>query len=62
MIQPKPFKVKCINCGWSKVIAPKSDLLMSNDIVDKCPKCGGKLENIELNMVEKIFYSSFKLK
>ena len=45
MFQPKPHKVVCKKCGWSKVVAPKSNVLSSSDFVFECPKCkNGELE------------------
>ena len=50
MIQPKPYKVVCKKCGWSKVITPKSDALSPSDFVFECPKCkGGNLEKEKMN-------------
>jgi predicted RNA-binding Zn-ribbon protein involved in translation (DUF1610 family) len=40
MIKPRPYTCNCPNCGWSKVIAPKSDCLGPGDVVRQCPKCG----------------------
>lgn len=55
MIAPKPFKYKCPQCGYSKVVKPKSDALNPVDFVDICPKCKAKMERINLNFIDKIF-------
>jgi Zn finger protein HypA/HybF involved in hydrogenase expression len=44
MIAPKPFKFICPKCGYSKTVAPKSDVLNPADFIDTCPKCGSKME------------------
>ena len=53
-ISPQPFKVKCQKCGYSKVVAPKSDALSPLDFITTCPKCGGSLEKVELNILDTI--------
>ena len=57
MIKPKPFKVKCTKCEYSKVVAPKSDCLTSLDFPSSCPKCDGDIEMVELSMMDKILYA-----
>ena len=46
MIQPKPFTLKCPNCGWSKRIHPKSDVVDISWGIEylKCPQCGTPTE------------------
>lgn len=39
MIKPKPFKLICPNCNYSKDVNPKSDNLDIMDSVQHCPKC-----------------------
>ncbi|OOL34507.1 hypothetical protein BOO94_28235 [Pseudomonas sp. FSL W5-0299] len=41
-IKPKPFAFECGECGWKKVVAPKSDCLGPADWFDRCPKCGNE--------------------
>jgi DNA-directed RNA polymerase subunit RPC12/RpoP len=56
-IAPKPYKLKCPNCGFSKIVKIKSDLLSPTDLInmsDKCPKCSAKMEKKELNIFDKI--------
>jgi len=55
MIQPKPFKFLCEQCGYSKVVKPKSDALNPMDMINTCPKCKSKMEKVDLNIVDKIF-------
>lgn len=42
VVKMKPFTVKCQNCGWHKVVAPKSDVLIDNDYPEACPVCESK--------------------
>jgi Zn finger protein HypA/HybF involved in hydrogenase expression len=55
MIQPKPFKFLCKQCGYSKVIKPKSDALSPMDMINICPKCKSTMKRKELNIVDKLF-------
>lgn len=59
MIQPKPFKVKCQNCEYSKVIRPKSDVFTPLDAMRECPKCAHKMKRVELNALENILNFPF---
>jgi len=46
-IKPNPYKLVCPKCGFSKVVAPKSDALSPKDLVAMspvCKKCGEKME------------------
>jgi Zn finger protein HypA/HybF involved in hydrogenase expression len=54
MIPPKPYKLKCTKCGYTKIIKPKSDVLPSLDFITTCPKCRGKVVKCDLNLVDKI--------
>ena len=56
MIAPRPFKYKCPKCGYSKIVKPKSDALNPLDYISECPKCKSKMDRVELNTVEKIFW------
>jgi len=55
MIAPEPFKYKCQQCGYSKVIKPKSDVLNPIDMINICPKCKNKMEKVNLNIIDKLF-------
>lgn len=59
MIQPRPFKFVCPQCGYSKVVKPKSDALSPLDMMNICPKCQTKMEHKELNAFDLII-SIFK--
>lgn len=62
MIKPKAFKKVCENCGFSKLVKPKSDALSAADLMPfKCPKCGAKFQIKELNAVDKML-SLFKFR
>lgn len=56
-VQPNPYKLVCSKCGFSKVVAPKSDALSPKDLVAMspvCKNCGEKMANI--NWTEIIAY------
>lgn len=37
---PPPFTTRCLDCGWKKTIAPRSDLLLlGHDWFERCPRC-----------------------
>ena len=55
-IAPKPFKYKCPNCGYSKIVKPKSDVINPIEWNNICPKCQNPMERKELNIIEKIFW------
>lgn len=45
-IRPPPLLFRCPACGWSKTVAPRSDVLVPGDFYDACPRCGhGALES-----------------
>ncbi len=54
-VKPNPYKLVCSQCGYSKVISPRSDVLNPMDLVSICPKCKGKMEKKSLNLLDDIF-------
>ena len=61
MIKPKPFKVECSKCSFSKIVAPTSDVFrIGVDIPASCPKCDGDLKRVKLDVLEEIFAKIFK--
>ena len=54
-VKPNPYKLVCQKCGFSKVVAPKSDALSPKDLVAMspvCSKCGEKMERkVLVNLV-----------
>ncbi len=55
-IAPKPYKLKCTKCGYTKIVKIKSDALDGKDILAMstiCPKCQGAMHRIEMNFLEK---------
>jgi Zn finger protein HypA/HybF involved in hydrogenase expression len=55
-VAPKPFKYKCLKCGYSKIIKPKSDVINPAEWNNVCPKCQTQMNRKELNVIEKIFW------
>lgn len=52
---PKPYKLICSECQWSSVKAPKSDVLLPNDLPKECPECGyEELQKVQPSMFEKL--------
>lgn len=37
--RPEPWTVTCRQCGWHRICAPKSDMLMPWDNPDQCWQC-----------------------
>ncbi|MCX6076297.1 MAG: hypothetical protein NTW78_05335 [Campylobacterales bacterium] len=54
MIKPQPFKFVCPECGFSKVVASKSDALSFVDISSICPKCQSKMQRKELGVFDAL--------
>lgn len=55
-IRPKPFKVICQQCQWSRVLQPLSDAVTPNERVERCPVCGSKKINFKKpNWFERLF-------
>jgi len=55
MIRPQPFKYKCTQCGYSKIVKPKSDVIDLRDMMNICPKCKSKMDKQSLNFIDKLF-------
>lgn len=55
MVAPQPFKYKCQKCNYSKIVKPKSDVLNPIDYIDTCPKCGSKMNQVNLSIIDKLF-------
>ena len=61
-IKPNPYKLVCPKCGFSKVVAPKSDVLTMKDLKDMnpvCSKCGEKMERKSVDKLESVIDSLF---
>lgn len=63
-IRPNPYKLVCINCGFSKIVAPRSDAFSSKDLIAMCPvcsRCGNKMERKNIDKFSFInLFNSFK--
>jgi hypothetical protein len=59
MIQPNPYKLVCPKCDYSKIVTPKSDVLISAIDLSICPKCNIRLE--EKTITTKENKSWFKM-
>ena len=58
MIKPKPYKLKCPSCGYSKVVKFKSDALSMEDMLKAsttCAKCGKEMKRVRLGMLSSLF-------
>ena len=61
-VQPKPYKLVCPKCGFTKIVAPKSDCLNPKDLMAMssiCSKCGEQMERKDKNILDNVF-SMFK--
>lgn len=61
-VKPSPYKLVCPQCGHTKIVSPKSDVLSPKELMDMspiCPKCRGQMEGKGLNLLDDIF-SIFK--
>lgn len=57
-VRPNPYKLVCPNCGYSKVVSPKSDALSPKDLMSMspiCSKCKEQMERKSLNILDNIF-------
>ena len=54
MIAPAPYKLKCPKCGYTKVVALKSDVLNFAEMNNICPRCNTEMEVIELNLFDRL--------
>lgn len=64
-LRPQPYKRVCPKCGYSKIIARKSDCIEVNELKDECkaatcPKCKIPTEMKKLNPFD-FFILIFKL-
>ena len=39
-VRPLPSIYTCPKCGWTKKVAPRSDVLMPSEYFSECPTCG----------------------
>lgn len=61
-VKPTPYKLVCSKCGFSKMVAPKSDCLSTKDLIEMspvCPKCKERMNRENLNKLDNLF-SIFK--
>ena len=60
-VRPNPYKLVCPKCGYSKIVAPKSDCLTGEDLLAMnpvCKKCGNKMERDNL-FVYQYFHQDY---
>ena len=63
MLQPPPIKVKCTHCGYSKLFAPKSDVVMPGQYnCQYCTRCGSTDIKVktELSLLNQLWIKLFK--
>lgn len=62
-VKPEPYKLVCPKCGFSKVFAPRSDVLDPKDLLAMnqiCAKCGEKMLRKSVNKLDSLFNILFK--
>ena len=52
-VRPNPYKLVCQKCGFSKIVAPKSDCLNPKDLMAMSPLCSKCDEKMERRAVDK---------
>ena len=57
MIRQSPYKAKCLKCGKTRIVHPKSDAIDLRDML--CKKCGAIMRECEMNIIEKLLYKGF---
>ncbi len=63
-VKPNPYKLLCSKCGFSKIVAPRSDALSAKDIVAMspvCSKCGEKMERKSVDGLDSLIDSLFRM-
>ena len=61
-MKPEPYKLKCPECGYSKIVQLSGDVLRPSDMMQMsitCSKCSSKMEKEEMNLFDKIFNIKF---
>lgn len=61
-VKPNPYKLVCSKCGFSKLVAPKSDALSSEDLMAMhpiCSKCGETMERRDVDKLDSVIDSLF---
>ena len=43
-VRPKPYKLVCPKCGFTKIVTPKSDASTMIEDLSSCPKCEVRME------------------
>lgn len=59
MIPQQPFKWVCPQCGYSKTITPKSDVIRPEELMNRCPQCSATMEKRELSGIVDAIKSLF---
>lgn len=59
MVKPPPYKVRCPECGYSRIIKPKSDVVIEEMMLSICPKCKCSMMREELSGIQKLFVELF---
>jgi len=54
MIKQRPFILRCPECGDSKIVSPKSDVINAAEMVSFCSKCKVFMKRESLSGLFKI--------
>ena len=53
-VKPQPWAYQCEQCGWRKLMTPKSDCIMGAPI-EKCPNCSSRnINHVKLTATESM--------
>ena len=62
-IAPRPYKLVCPKCAFSKTVRLKSDALSGKDMLQMsivCPRCGTTMNKEALNKFDRFIEKWFK--
>ncbi|MDY3205560.1 MAG: hypothetical protein RBR70_10865 [Arcobacter sp.] len=61
-VRPNPYKLVCPKCGYSKLVAPKSDCISPKDLISMnpvCPKCKEQMDRKSVDRLDSVIDSLF---
>ncbi len=62
-VAPRPYKLVCPKCGFTKIVRLESDALSGKDLLQLsvvCPRCGTAMNKEALNRFDRFMEKWFK--
>lgn len=62
-MKPKPYKLKCPKCNYSKVVNIQSDAINIMDMIKMsttCPECKTEMQKVNLGALDALISSVFR--